>query len=85
MIAAAVLDPAHLCHPHPPPLRAVVEPQLLQGKDAMNDAVKLQIMAVRRHIIEHQHRRMPSRQKVLQRENLPPIAQRVLRQQAHLG
>ena len=51
----------------------------------MDDAVKLQIMAVRRHVVEHQHCRLTPREKVLQRKNLPPIAQRVLRQQAHLG
>jgi len=74
VISAAVLDPAHLCHPQPSSLRAIVEPQLLQGDDAMDDAVKLQIMAARRHVVERQHRRLPSRQKLLQRENLAPIA-----------
>src|SRR6202035_5791625 len=48
-------------------------------------AVELKIVTLRRHVVDHQHRRMPRPQEVLQRENLSPITQRVLRQQPHLG
>ena len=85
VIAAPKFNPAHLRHAQPSPLRAIVEPQLLQSDDAVYDAVELKIVALRRHVVDHQHRRMPRPQEVLQRENLSPIAQRVLRQQPHLG
>jgi hypothetical protein len=42
-------------------------------------------VTLRRRVVDHQHRRMPRPQEVLQRENLSPITQQVLRQQPHLG
>jgi hypothetical protein len=85
LIAAPKFDPAHLLHAQPSPLRARVERQLLQSDDAVHDAAELKIVALRRHVVDHQHRRMPRPQEVLQREYLSPITQRVLRQQPHLG
>src|SRR5438477_8715838 len=46
--------------------------------------MKLKI-GVRCRIIDHQDSRFPLPQKMLQGENLPPIAERTLRQQPHLG
>ena len=85
MIAAPKFNSAHFRHAQPSPLRAIVERQLLQSDDTVHDAVELKIVALRRHVVDHQHRRMPCAQEVLQRENLSSIAQRVLCQQPHLG
>jgi len=85
VIATPKFDPAHLRYAQPSPLRAIVERQLLQSDDTVHDAVELKIVALRRHVVDHQHRRIPCAQEVLQRENLSSIAQRVLCQQPHLG
>src|ERR1700731_3552806 len=85
VITAPKFNPAHLRHAQPSPLRAIIERQLLQSDDTVHDAVELKIAALRRHVVDHQHRRVPRPQEVLQRENLSPITQRVLRQQPHLG
>jgi hypothetical protein len=81
VIAAPKFNSAHLRHAQPSPLRAIIERQRLQSDDAVHDAVKLKILALRDHVIDHQHFERREPQEVLQRENLSPIAQWVLRQQ----
>src|SRR4051794_21262269 len=85
MISAAKLHAPHLDNAEALAFGAVFKRELLQRDDTVCDAVQLQIVITRRKVVEQHHRAAPPREKVLKSKNLPPIAQRVLRQQAHLG
>jgi hypothetical protein len=50
----------------------------------VDDAVKLRIVAFRRRVIDDKNSRVPLRQEVLQRENLPSVAHWILRKEPHL-
>ncbi len=51
----------------------------------MRDRVQLDVLALRRHVVQHQHRAGAAGEEVLQRQDLAAVAQRVLRQEPHLG
>src|SRR5579872_1554846 len=85
VIAAAVFHAAHFHHSKAAPLGTVIERKLLQGDNAIGDAVQLKIMVVRREIVEQQNGTAPTCKKILQGQNLPAVTQRALRQQPHLG
>ena len=84
VIAAAEVDAAHLDHAKPAALGAVIKGHLLQGDDAVGDAVQLQVVHLGRQIVEQHHGAAPAGEEVLQRQDLPAVAQRVLGQQPHL-
>ena len=83
MIAAAKAPAAIFEHAHPPPLGAIVGRQLLEPDDAMRDAVDGLVVLLGGQIVEHQHGRILPREIMLQRQDLPPVAQRALREQAN--
>jgi hypothetical protein len=83
--AALELDAAHLDDPQRAALGAELARLLLEGDDAVRDAVQLEIRRLRGLVVEEQDGAVAVGEEVLQREDLPTIAQRILGQQAHLG
>ena len=51
----------------------------------MRDALQLQVVVRGRVVVEQQHGAVAAGEVFLEREDLPPVAQRIARQQAHLG
>ena len=84
MVAASKLHPPVLDDSETATLRAVLGIQLLEQHDAVRDALHLQIAIDRGQVVEQQHGALPGRKELLQRENLPPIAERTSGQQPQL-
>ena len=79
-VAAAQLDDLQL------PARLAVRRRLLLERDhAVGDALQLQVRALGGAVVEQEHRAVAADEELLEREDLAPVAQRALRQQAHLG
>ena len=85
VIAALKADAAHLDDAEPAPLGAVLRRELLERDDAVRQALQLEVARLRRPIVEQQHGAVASDEELLQAEDLPPIPQRLARQQPHLG
>ena len=85
VIAAAEFHAAIFDDARAPPLRAVGRRQFLQPKHAMGDAVHGLVGDIGGEIVEQHHRGAEFREIMLDRQNLPPIAQRALRQQPDFG
>src|SRR3954471_21026210 len=85
VVAVAEGDAAHLLHPQPPPLAAVPRGEILEGDHAVGEALELEVARGVARVIEQQHRAILAVEVVLQRQDLPPVAQRVAGQQPHLG
>ena len=85
MEAAAKFYAAILDNARTPPFRAVRRRQFLEPQHAVRHAVDGLVADVRRHVVEQQHRGAQICKIVLDRQNLPPIPQRALRQQPDLG
>ena len=81
VVAAAKTLAAALDDAQPPPFAAVDRRQLVEMDHAVRDAVNGAIGALGGEIVEHDDGRIMLREIMLQRENLPPVAQRALRQQ----
>ena len=84
VVAAPVLLAPELRDPQPPPLGAVLGRELLQAHDAVGDALELQVLRLGRQVVEQEHRAFPADEELLQGEDLPAVAERVLGQQPHL-
>jgi hypothetical protein len=82
--SALEIDAPHLHDPKPPPLRAVVDRQLLKQHHAMGNRVQLQIVLLRGEVVEQHYGGLTARKEVLQREDLTTIPKRALCQQAKL-
>lgn len=74
-----------LRHLHPAPLGAVVERHVLQGDHAVRQAVELQVALRRRLVVDQKDRALPVGEELLEREDLSAKAQRVAREEPHLG
>ncbi len=85
VIALADGSSAIFGDPKPPTFGAVVGRQLLQLNDAVDDAVGGLVRRFGSQIVEQQHGRAPTGEIVLDRQKLPPISQRALREKADLG
>ena len=85
MIAAAERLAAAFDDPQPPPLGAVNRRELIEMDHAVRDAVHGAVVGLGGQVVEHEHGGIVLREIMLQREDLPPIAQRALRQQPDLG
>jgi hypothetical protein len=83
MITAAERNAAHLLHPKPSAFCAIFESKLLQKNHPMRNRVQMHVAAVSRQIVQQEHGAFSSGKKMLQRQDLPAIAQRVLREQPH--
>ena len=79
--AALERDAAHLHHPHPPALRAVVDRKLLQKHHPVGDGVKLQVVLVRGQVVEQDDGGPAPGEEVFESQDLAPVAQRTLREQ----
>ena len=67
------------------PLRlAVGWRPVVQRNHTVRDALQLKIRTLRRPIVEQEHSAFAADEELLESKNLPPIAQRALRQQAQL-
>src|SRR5262249_30264946 len=85
MIAAPKLSSAILEHAQPSAFRAIVRRKLLEPEHALRHAVHRLVVHLGGEVVEEQHGRPPPREEVLERQDLTPIAQRALRQQADFG
>jgi hypothetical protein len=85
VVPAAELDAAHLEHAHPPAFGTVLVDRLLQVDHAVRDAVQLLVGVAARPVVQQHHRAALVGKEFLERQHLAPVAQRVLRQQPHLG
>jgi hypothetical protein len=85
VIAVAEGDAAHLAHPQAPALAAVAGRELLQRQHAVGEALELEVAGGGARVVEQQHRAALAGEVVLEGQDLPPVAQRVAGQQAHLG
>ena len=82
VVAAPIGLPAVLGDAHPAPLGTIIRRQLLQMDDAMHDAVDGLVELLRRHVVKQQNGRALPCEVVLEDQNLPPVAERALREQA---
>lgn len=85
VIAAAVVDAAELDHLEPPPGRAVERSQALQEDHAVRDAVELEVVDLRRAVVEEERGDVAVGKELLEREELPPVTQGALREEPDLG
>ena len=85
VIAAAKLHAAIFDDAGAPPLRAVGRRQFLQPQHAMRDAVHGLVGDIGGQVVEQHHGGVELGEVMLDRENLPPVAQRALRQQPDFG
>jgi len=84
VISPAKFDPPHLDDPQTASLRSEFAGRLLERDHAMSNGVQLQIGGVGRAVIQHQDGALLGREKLLESENLTPIAKGTLGQKAHL-
>jgi hypothetical protein len=85
VIAAAKLHGAIFDDARAAPLRAIGRRQFLKPQHAMRNAVHGLVGLLGRQIVEQHHRGAEFCEIMLARENLPPVAQRALRQQPDFG
>jgi hypothetical protein len=83
MKAAPEIAAAHLEDPKPPALRPVLKRVMFQPDHPMDEAMQVQIVGLISEIVQEQHRATLLGKKVLERDHLAAIAQRILRQQAN--
>jgi hypothetical protein len=69
---AAVLDDAQAAA-----LRAVLGTEVLQQDHAVSDALHVQIVIGGCHVVEHDDRAVTPGEELLERQDLPPVAQRI--------
>jgi hypothetical protein len=74
-----------LYHVDPPARNAVILRRAVERDDSVRDAPQLQVGRHRTDVVEQQHGTVPPREKLLQREHLAPVPQRVARQQPQFG
>ena len=84
VVAAAVLLAPELRDAQPPPLGAVLGRELLKAHDPVGDALELQVFRLGRQVVEQEHRAFPADEVLLEGQDLPPVAERVLGEQPHL-
>ena len=69
-------------HANTPAFNAILTLKPLQRNHAMSNAVQLHIMALGRFVIQQQDCALAIEEVMLQRENLAPVAERILSHQA---
>ncbi|MNI36541.1 hypothetical protein D3C73_905950 [compost metagenome] len=83
--AAAVLLTTVLDHTHPSPLGAIVRGQFFQANHPVRNAVHGFVQGLGCQIVQQQQRGVVTHEVMLDRQDLPAVAQRALRQQTNLG
>ncbi len=84
MIAAAISDAAHLGHGEPASLAAELGLEVLQREHAVRQALQEHVRRSWRRVVEEHDGSIRLDEAVLQREDLPPVPDRALREQAQL-
>jgi hypothetical protein len=84
VVSADELDSTHFNDAQSTALRAVLDCQLFQQHYAVRDRMQLQIVASRSEVIQQNDRAAPTSEKVLERQHLPPVTKRALREQPQL-
>ena len=84
VISPAEFDPAILHHTQTSALCAILRIELLEPDDAVGEALHLQVVIGRGHVVEQHDRALPLREVLLQCKNLSPVSERVSRQQTQL-
>ncbi len=83
VVAATEADAAHLDDVDAAPLLAEFLGDLFEADDAVGDAVQV-LVGLAGLVVQQQHGAVTRREELLQGQDLAPVAQRVLGQQAHL-
>jgi hypothetical protein len=83
--AAAVFRSPQLDDAQPPALRAVEGRELLKRDHAVGDALQLHVRALGGAVLQQQDRALSTDEELLEGQDLPAVAERVLGRQAHLG
>ena len=84
MEAAAKLYSTHFYDPEAATLRAKVNCQLFEQHNSVGNGMELKVVRGRREVIEQDDGAVPLSEEMLEREHLPPVAQRALGKHAHL-
>ena len=86
VVAAAVVDAAQLRDPQAPALAPRTRAsQLLQAHDPVGEALQLQVRpSADGQVVEQEHRAAPADEVLLERQDLPAVAERALGEQPHL-
>src|SRR5262249_30108036 len=84
METAAVLTAPHLDHAHSAPVLAVNRGNVLHRDDTISQALELRITLLRGAVIEQEDDGLLSDEILLEREQLPAVAQGALREQSDL-
>ena len=75
MISPAEFDSSHLDYPQTASLRSEFAGRLLKRDHAMSNGVQLQIGGIGRAVIQHEDGALLIREKLLESEDLTPIAE----------
>ena len=86
VVAGDEIDPAQLLHLHAAACRAEIERQPLERQHAVAQAVQVPIAADLGpgHVVDQQHGGAAPGEELLERQHLPPVAERILGEQPHL-
>ena len=84
MIPTAEDLSAKFDHSKPSTVASVFRDQLLQDNDAMGKALNLKIAVRRGEIVEQDDSALTAGEKLFECQDLPPVAQRISRQQTQL-
>lgn len=85
MVAVAEIDAAQLGDLDPPSFLPVLPVESLDPDDAVGDAREVEVPHFSGAIVEEQDGAVSAHEVPLQHEDDAPVAERALRQQAHLG
>jgi adenylosuccinate synthase len=85
VIAAAESHAAELDHAETPPLGAIIGSDMLEHQHPMRQALQLHVDSLAGAIVQQERGTVAARETLFEGENLPPVAQGVLRQQPHFG
>ena len=77
MIAAAEIPAAKFAHPHPAAIAAVFGIEAVELEDAVGDRIELGIGIGRDPVVENQDGAAAAGEELLERQDLPPVAQTV--------
>lgn len=86
-----VVEPAHISHTaqlgnlQPPPDQTEVHNLLLEADHAVGQALDVRVQIVPGVLVQQEQRTVPPDEELLQAQNLPPITERVAREQPHIG
>ena len=84
VVAFSVRPAAQLADLQPAPEDPIVRSPALQADDPVADTVQVHVEDLARLVVREDDGALTAREELLERENLPPVAERILSQQTHL-